>query len=244
MARWLRSSFVVVALMVTALSGEPAFADSKVDLTEHLMPQPLPGDFKNFAFSDDASRVLDVLSVVPWKKNGWQAVLSQQDEGLEASTVTQFVVPGRKALIGELAAGTIAVDFDKPKRLFKLRVVPGNLNRFQMSGTAFIAGDPVGPGTYRGTWQFLGFEDVTTPTVTWPMAARVQVAGALRIKFRANGNIMEALLNRTAWLAEGIGEVASDEGAVRVYLNGVLQNETPARTGWLESGVWRGMPIP
>jgi hypothetical protein len=76
------------------------------------------------------------------------------------------------------------------------------------------------------------------------MAARVQVAGALRIKFRANGNIVEALLNRTAWFAEGIGEVASDEGAVRVYLNGVLQNETPARNGWLESGQWRGMAIP
>lgn len=113
-----------------------------------------------------------------------------------------------------------------------------------MKGTAFVGGVPVGPGKYRGTWQFLGFEDVTTPVATWPDTARVQVAASMRVKIRANRNVIEVFLSRTAWYAQGIGEVASSEAAVTGFLKGVLETEIPPRTGCLESGTWWGEPIP
>lgn len=86
-------------------------------------------------------------------------------------------------------------------------------------------------------------EDVTTPAATWLAAARIHIEGSLKIKSRFNRNVVEILVARTSWLAEGIGEVASEESGPRVFLNGVLQSEAAARTGWLESGMLRGEPI-
>lgn len=231
---------VVAAVLVGPLSA----SGEKLDLTEYLMPQPFPGDFKEFAFNNETGRVIEVLSVLPWKKRGWQAAISQEEVGIATAALTQFVVPGKKALLGEVAAGDLAIRFKKPKRFFKLRTNSGKLNRFKMKGPAFVAGAFVGPGTYRGTWQFVGFEDVTTPAATWPMAGRVQIAASIKIKVRSNGNVVVGVLDRVAWYAEGIGEVASEEGALRVFVNGVLESESMARTGWLESGMWRGTPIP
>lgn len=54
---------------------------------------------------------------------------------------------------------------------------------------------------------------------------------------------MEALVNRTAWFADGVGEVASEE-SVRLFVNGTLESEVPSRTGWLDSGEWKGTTVP
>jgi len=74
-----------------------ASADSRVDLTEYLTPQPLAGDFKAFEFSDQAGRVIAVLSVTPWKSNGWQTVVSQEDEGVEPRLSRSSSFPERSS---------------------------------------------------------------------------------------------------------------------------------------------------
>jgi hypothetical protein len=239
----LRISLAGVAVSAALALSVPSFAGSKVDLTAYVIPQPVAGDFKVFEFGDQVSRRISVLSVSPWKKRGWQAVLSQEETGLATGALRQFVVPGRKSLIGEVAAAELAVDFTKPTRLFKLRTLPGKLNRFRMSGTAYFGGNPVGRGKYSGTWQLLGFQDVATPTADWMGAARIHLAGSLRIKIRENGNVVQAFVERTAWFAEGVGEVANEESTT-LLVNGVQQAQTGPRRGWLDSGMWRGLPIP
>lgn len=93
------------------------------------------------------------------------------ETGLVSSNLTQFVVPGKKLLIGGLASGELAIVFPKPKRQTKLSLEFGRIERFRIAGRAFLAGQEVGRGKFVGTYQLLGFEPLETATGSYPMTA-------------------------------------------------------------------------
>lgn len=226
----------LAALLLPAL----AFAE-RVDLTEYVAPAPLAGDWKAYELDDGAERRLDFISVSPWKKYGWQAVSTVLETGLPVTTAVQAVVPGKKLLFGGIASGDLAVVFSRPQRQMKLRLEPGKIERFKVSGRALYSGQPIGRGRYSGTYQLVGFEAITTPVTSYAMAARVAIAATLLVT-ASNGNVVEGREQLTYWYAEGLGFVAGEE-SLSIFVNGALMETVGPREGWLVDGVWRGADI-
>ena len=234
--RWIPFLALAALLLPRLVSAE------RVDLTEYVAPMPLAGDWKEFDLDDGAERRLDMLSVSPWKKNGWSAVGTSMETGQPAVASAEAVVPGKKLLLGGIASGDLALLFSRPQRQMKLQLEPGRIERFRMSGRALLSGQNIGRGRFAGTYQLLGFEDVTTPVTSYSMAARVSIMATLLVRVRANGNVVEGTEQLTFWYAEGLGLVAGEE-AISIFVNGVLMDTLGPRKLWLVDGVWGGEAI-
>lgn len=232
----------LLLLLVALLLAPPASAGSKLDLTEYLAPASVVGDFKTFAIDNGDERRFETVEVQLLPQGRFEVTeFRLNDELIGASA--GILVPGRKLVSTGLVSGPVLIRWKPPGLRRPLRVAAGRLVKARGAGRAEVNGVKIGPASIRASALLVGFEELVTPTATYPDAARIEETSLLRIKDRAMGRLIEARFEGTSWYAAGVGLVALQE-RTRTFVDGVLEDDTGDLFMHLVEGTIEGVPIP
>jgi hypothetical protein len=230
-----------LALLSSLAFSAPSFAGAKLDLTPWLGTIPLPGDFKVFSLSTGGQRTARVLDVQPWSK-GWRIVSRIETSGAPPVLLESYVIPGRQLLEGsESYADGVSFRLLRPAKGLRLLTTLDEPQRLRMRADLLLDDVESGEALRAADWSFAGFEDVATPSGSYPQALRARVKSALQLD---DGSTQLLYLRRsTVWYAEGIGVVRRMSSG-RFYVDGSLREELGMQDEQLSAGRHLGVAFP
>lgn len=246
----LRCSASFAALLVLLAARTSAGVEG-VDLTAHLAPRPLVGDYRVYAIrvgDTEYERRVDVVSVDGGDR-GWRVVWSG-DPGETAAEVVRAGAKSRTS--GDAPQLGCQYAIEPGARRCRLRLRPEKPRSF--GRTYFDLSDLDHSFRVRrtGRYHFAGIEAIETPFASH--AAAVRLVSSIRdrrarLSFLPGGRKIASLgpwrlfwvETTESWFVEGVGLV----GLVRTVVDGEGQPATSrSEEVWLEEGLVQGVPYP
>jgi hypothetical protein len=238
------ASLVPTALLLLGALGLAAPVQAgpgKVDLSP-FFADPIVGDFKVFSTSTGDVRRSEVLEIVPWKK-GWSILVRHESSEIGVQLERNYTIPGKFDLLGSVIQGDAAFLLAKPKKIADHQLKPGRPKRYTANGKAYLQGMEVGKARFVRVLELVGFEPLDTPVDSYPVTARIDGFEVFSVQVRAARQVITAVVEQSAWYAEGLGLVATTEHAY-TFVNGTLVEDDGVVESWFVSGVVGGVPVP
>ncbi len=243
-------SYLAAALLAAGVASPlgvspmPASAaDSAVDLTTCLAPNPSTGDRRVFRTSQGSNLTETVLDVTDWGgRSGWTTTVQAQLAANAPTVRETFVKPGRVLFLGNLAIGDLSIEVGEPDSWFPLQAVPGRAYSAEVRGKAFRNGEKVGTARVSGAWQVVGFEPLTTPTRTYSDTVHIATARTVEVRERNHGPRVSQESDVELWCVDGVGIVAASY-AFRFYENDQLVGQVNDLDSWLLNATVDGVAV-
>lgn len=195
--------------LVEANGGSPTgrAARPKTDLTAYLSFVPTPGAVRYFESSAGEILRSEIVAVEPTKK-GYRVFTATTVDGSPFATTSGTLTPGKKTRLESEHVDGLEIDLKKPLTTRWHRAVQGKPYRMRASGRANVDGIQV-KARYKGTWTFVGFEDVQTPGGGYENTALIVASVKLTLK---KGRVSIKLISdTTSWYTRDEGVVATTE---------------------------------